>query len=646
MVHRLIALGVTALAAATLSLLPAQQASALAFAAAGPAAAIDLPAGEHLLACGDFDGDGDPDLLVDGRHLWRNDSTSSAITLVNVTTAAGLAAARGPAGCWFDFDLDGRLDFGTTTGEVWLGDGKGRFVDFSRRLGISLPHGAASAIAWVDLDGDGWLDLFGGGDNQYDPSQHFAQSVWINSPRQVSLANLTRERDLAKVLPMRDATAAFAVDKLAYGRAVVGCDFDLDGDDDVYSGNYHLQENFLWRNDGGRLSEVGTQYGVAGRRDDEMFPLPGTDRRIGYRHGHTIGAAWADLDGDGYFDLFVANLVHKYVGPVSAEFAKVLGSDTDTRGYVCDDSNVFVNQGPPEFHFVDRRVAMGIPTRPIGDGKSYRGDELWSNVVAADFDNNGWVDVFCNQVYGHLDYSHGLLFCNDGGTFVERHQDAGLGVWGGYGAVAVDLDSDGRLDLVTSGAPQAGGAAVVRVFRNVSASAPWLGLRFGLGKGQQVVGTKVMLVQERRVQVRQLATTMGSHTQQGDGRVHFGIGDGGSVRDVIVYWPDGRMQSLGQPALGKYHEVKRTAAAKWPLRASGPAQAQIGQAVGFRIDNHVQGSRYDWDFAGSRLPEVGTRDAEVTHTFTQAGTFHVTVRGVRPGGSAAEARLVVVVTGA
>lgn len=623
--------------------LPAQDPAGSVFTPAGPGAAIDLPAGEHLFACGDFDGDGDPDLLVDGKHLFRNDSKDGEIRLANVTAEAGLAAARGPAGCWFDFDLDGNLDFGTSSGEVWLGDGKGRFVDFSRHLGITLPHGAASAIAWGDLDGDGFLDLFGGGDNQYNPLQHFAQSVWLNSKRKESLGKLTKERDLAAVAKMRDATATLGVDKLAYGRAIVFCDFDWDGDDDVYSGNYHLEPNFLWRNDGKRLAEVGVEYGVAGRRDETMFTVPGTDQKTGYHYGHTIGAAWADFDDDGYFDLFVSNLVHKYVGPVDAEFAKVLGSQTDTRGYVCDDSNVFKNLGPPSFHFVDRRAEMGIPPRPVGDAKTYRGDELWSNAACADFDNNGWVDVFCNQVYGHLDYSHGLLFANQSGTFRESHRQAGVSVWGGYGGVAVDLDSDGLLDLVVSGADKPQGAAAVRVFRNGSAAAPWLGLQLPSAKGQQVVGSKVLLVQERLVQVRQVATTMGSHSQQGDGRVHFGLGDGGAVRDVVVHWPDGRLQSLGALAPGRYHKVVRTSAAKWTLRASGPATAQVGVPATFRVDNDVKGSRYDWDFGGSRLPEATTSAAEVAQTFDRAGTFVVTVRAVRPGGSCAEAKLTVVV---
>jgi len=622
----------------SLAALRAQEPPALSFTIA---TTLDPPPGEHLLACGDYDGDGDPDLLLDGRTLFRNDSAKESVRFTNVTEAAGLQKARGPSGCWFDFDRDGLLDFGTSSGEIWLQGEKGRFVDFTAILGLAFPHGATSAAAWGDLDGDGWLDCLSGGDNQYTPSQHFAQSCWLNSPRKGPLAKRTRERELQAVAKLRDGSARLGTPPLAYGRAVVFCDFDWDGDDDVYTGNYHLAANFLWRNDGDRLREVGGEYGVAGRSDPTMFALP-DGKTVGYQYGHTIGASWADLDNDGYFDLFVANLVHKYVGPVGDEFAKVLGSKHDTRGYVCDDSNVFVNGGPPDFHFTDWRVQMGIPVRPIGDRTVFRGDELWSNAVCADFDGNGFADVFCNQVYAHVDYAHGVLFANRGGTFTECHAEAGIKMWGGYGGAAADVDSDGRVDLIVSGADQPNGAAAVRVFRNTGPAAPWLGLRIPPRAGQQVIGTKVLLVQERAVQLRQLATTMGSHGQQSEGRVHFGLGgDGGAVRDVVVYWPGGRVQSLGALPPGRYHEVKGPVPQPFALQLRGPAQGLVGSALEFRIGNDARGSRYEWDFGGSRLPEVVGAEPVVAHGFDAPGRHWVWVRAVRPGGACAEARLVV-----
>lgn len=591
-------------------------------------AGVQLPPAEHFFACGDFDNDRDPDLLVDGRRLYRNDSEPGALRFVDVTGPSGLEAAKGPSGCWFDFDLDGRLDFATQSGELWLQAKAGHFVEAGGRLGLVLPHGAAAAIAAVDLDGDGYADLFGGGDNVYDPLTHFLQSAWQNPGRgKGKLVDLTAQLG----------------GRLAYGRAVLACDFDQDGDDDVYTGNYHLDANCLWRNDGGKLVDVAKELGIAGCCDGEMFTIPQNGQKIGFQYGHTIGAAWADLDGDGWFDLVVANLAHKYVGPVSAEFAKVIGSDIDVRGYVCEDSGIYLNQGPPSFHFVERRAAMGIPVLPIGGKGEYRGDELWSNAVCGDFDNNGSVDLWVNQVYGNLPYSFGLLFANAGGRFTDVHEAAGVKYWGGYGGAAADFDSDGRLDLVVSGADKPGGAALVRVLRNESAAADWLGLRLVPRSGQQLLGAKVLLLQTDGVQVRQVASTMGSHSQQGEARVHFGLG-ASAVRDVVVYWPDGRMQSLGPLAKGRYHEVVRTAAAKLVVKLKAPAVAKVGEAVTFAVVGEEQGRkgcRYEWDFGGSRMPEVVGGAGSVEHAFTQPGPAVAWVRVVRPGGVCGEARAVV-----
>ena len=87
------------------------------------------------------------------------------------------------------------------------------------------------------------------------------------------------------------------LDRDLCGRGVSPCDYDRDGDMDIFVSNYRLQENFLWENRRGEAVNAALLRGVAGTETDGWW-------------GHTIGSAWADWDNDGDWDLFSANLAH------------------------------------------------------------------------------------------------------------------------------------------------------------------------------------------------------------------------------------------------------------------------------------------------------------------------------------------------
>lgn len=613
------------------------QPAAVRFAAVESAGGLVAPSREALIACGDFDDDGDPDILLDGRRLFRNDSDEAGIRFTDVTKACGLEGAVGPHACWVDFDLDGKLDIASASGEVWVQGEDGGFTNVRERLELHLPHGSASAIAWGDLDGDGFADLFAGGNNSYNPNRHYDRSCWLNPAPKKALAKLS-EREWSRLSPMREVGADFGLKKPMYGRSIVFCDFDEDGDQDVYSGNYHLKANDLFVNEEGRLVERGAEYGVQGRRDPEMFTVPGTNQKIGYRYGHTIGVTWGDWNNDGYFDLWVANLVHKYAGPATEGYARATGQKIDPRGWICDDSNLFVNQGPPHFHFVDERARRGIPTRPIGGRGVFRGDELWSNAICADLNLDGTLDVFCNQIYGHLSYSFGVLYLNGNGTFSEHHEAAGVKIWGGYGSAFADLDSDGRPDLIVCGAAAPKAPAAAHVFRNVSDERPWIGLDLERRAGVQTLGTKVWLHLDDSVQVRQVQSTMGSHSQGGDPRVHFGLGASEASPRVLVLWPDGMLQEVRKPRPGRYQKVSRARGRKPRLSLRGPEAVSVGEEVTFTVRGAPRRSTCSWDLGGSRAFEKVGEEPTCTWRFEEPGRHLVTVFVTRPGRPGAWAR--------
>ncbi len=202
--------------------------------------------GGDRFSFGDYDGDGDPDLLADGNRLWRNDTKDygkpgAKAVFADATAASGMGKARGGGACWADLDGDGRLDAVTTSGSVMLQQKDGTFVDSAAALGLTLKDGQAS-VGLGDVDGDGRPDLlFGGGEDwNGGNARYFDRSLWVNVDGK-RLTNVTPKHDLKEP---------------RYGRAVVWADYDADGDQDVYLGNYRLQPNDLLANEGGVLKNV------------------------------------------------------------------------------------------------------------------------------------------------------------------------------------------------------------------------------------------------------------------------------------------------------------------------------------------------------------------------------------------------------
>jgi hypothetical protein len=219
---------------------------------------------------GDYDSDGDLDLLVAGvgkqdvafTTLYNNNGagifTNSGIVLVGLSRATA---------AWGDFDNDGDLDLAMTgltsaqvaAARIYRNDG----ASFTQVPG-SFPAVFAGTVSWVDYDGDGDLDLLVNG-------------VAGTTPGSAALTRLFRNDGggfTSVAHPFPDC----------YLGAVAWGDYDNDGDFDVViagTSSAGALVASLWRNDGGVFTDAGAN-------------LPGMD--LGF-------AAWGDYDNDGDLDL-------------------------------------------------------------------------------------------------------------------------------------------------------------------------------------------------------------------------------------------------------------------------------------------------------------------------------------------------------
>ncbi len=478
----------------------------------------------------DADNDGWPDLLLDGHRLFRN---RDGEIFEECTDGAGLKGVKPGRALACDVDNDGWTDIVTVRGGLWMNDAGRGFSDAAERFGFA-PNPKGSVIGAGDVDGDGFVDLFVGMGEDWNGgnADYYPHELWLNQQGR----------------GFREIGESAGIAAKTYARAVLFSDVDGDGRTDIFIGNYRLQPNALWVNQGqSRFRNEADLYGVAGTRDPKMFYDPVTKQNYGYRYGHTIGACWFDMDNDGKLDLFTANLVHKYVGPSSRK-----GMRYDIRGYVCDDSGIFRRD---RVGFTDWRVRLGVPPKPIGGRGVYRGDELWSGCAAGDVNNDGWQDVFVPQIY-NLSYARARLFVNHRGlSFVDAAEEAGVRRIDTYAGAWADVDRDGWLDLVTGGRPEKGAPPSLVLYRNTTAQTEtgrdqhWLKIALPSGPDQPTrCGVRVTVEYGGRTQLLEWTAGTSSHGQQNDPILHFGLGrEARGTARIRAVWPSGRASELRSP---------------------------------------------------------------------------------------------------
>jgi tetratricopeptide (TPR) repeat protein len=487
-----------------------------------------MPGGVAVL---DYDNDGfmdiyftngaeSPALVKSGtRHwnrLYRNDGDG---TFSDVTEAAGVAGAGyAMAAAAGDFDNDGFTDLfvaGVDRNILYRNDGKGAFTDVTSPAGLDRPHSRFGRMwgihgAWLDYDQDGWLDLLVVNYCRWDPRDEpvcgdpaAGRIAYCHPRRFAPLPNqlFRNNRDGT----FTDVSEASGIGRhLGKGMGAAVADLDGDGRPDIFVANDAEPSFLFWNRGADGFAEVALERGAA----VNPFGLAVS----------AMGVDWRDLDEDGRPDLFVTAL--------------------SNEGFL------LLRNAGGRFEDGADAAGLGLATLP------YSG---WSNAIA-DFDNDGWKDLFSANGHALDDVERGQdrgyrqrnsLFQNmRDGSFRDVSREAGAGlqrVAPHRGAAVADFDNDGRLDIVVTALGER-----PSLLRNVTDTrAHWLSVRL-TGRASNRLGLGAVLRVETpdgRVQWNHATTSVG-FASSGDPRVHFGLGEHGSIRRLEVRWPSGRGQVL------------------------------------------------------------------------------------------------------
>jgi len=407
--------------------------------------AVTIPAGiwNNSVAWGDYDDDGDLDILLAGytdyasiTQVWRNDGDTFALA-----STAPTGISEGDI-AWGDYDDDGDLDIllagnssGSRVAEVWRNENG---VSFTQAI-TTLTGVEHSAVAWGDYDDDGDLDILLAGNS----GSEFVTEVWRNEN------GLAFTRAITSIAPVGYSAVAWG-------------DYDRDGDLDILLAGLRMDAGYeyvteVWRNEAG-LTFTQAVTNLTGVADGSV--------------------AWGDYDDDGDLDILLAGesagehmteiwrndggtFAQASSAPTAITVGSVAWGDYDDDG----DLDILLAGSSPAGRVTQVWRNPRCP-RPRGFAlaSSAPTGVSYADVAWGDYDDDGDLDVL---LAGFAGWDAGgrvtQVWRNDGDDTFTLASNAPTGIedgtvdWGDY-------DDDGDLDILLTGNSSAG--HTTQVWRN------------------------------------------------------------------------------------------------------------------------------------------------------------------------------------
>ncbi len=454
--------------------------------------------------------------------LYRNNGDG---TFTDVADKAGVACGQmgqfGMGAAAADFDGDGWQDLYVTNygkNVLFRNRGDGTFADVTELAGVGAPNWSTCAT-WFDYDNDGKLDLFASsfvqysaqssvfcGDNKLGRRYYCIPRVFKPRP-----SFLFHNEGNGKFTDVSKSSGIANSPGKSFG--AVATDLNNDGLMDLFVAN-DTMANFLFINKGGgKFEENGLSAGVG--YSDSGSPRSG------------MGVDAADFDGDGWQDLFVAN--------IDQELFSLYHNEKDLT-------------------FADQPGEIAQATRLLSG---------WG-LKFFDYDNDGDPDLFLAN--GHPDdmvetqvskvkYAEPLLlFENVNGKFKNISAQSGAVFAKDFPARGMsvgDYDNDGDLDLLVIN----NGAAPLLLKNNGGNKNNWSGLQLVATKSNPGAVGAIITWTAGGVKRQRLKTSGGSFLASHDPRELLGLGQATKMDSLEIKWPSGKVDKLTNVPINMYVKV-------------------------------------------------------------------------------------------